>query len=235
MIFVGIDDTDTLDSPGTNQLARAIVRAASGDWQCVRIVRHQLFFDPRVPYTSKNGSASIALEPRGAGDSVRLTELCVRVMRDWFIVGSDPGLCVTNIVPEAVTEFAKLCQRDVVTQAMARELAVAHEMRLIGLGGTEGGVIGALAAVGLAITGDDGRVVQHGEWPEDLSGSISVQAVLSREIHVEDAETSISIQNGVVDVGKHLRPNRRAGQTVLFVRRDAMLSEPDSYQALKLT
>ena len=235
MIFVGIDDTDTLDSPGTNQLARAIVRAAADEWQCVRIVRHQLFFDQRVPYTSKNGSASIALEPRGAGDLVRLTDLCVRVMRDWFVVGSDPGLCVTDSVPEAVTEFAKLCQRDVVTQAMARELAAAHGLRLMGLGGTEGGVIGALAAVGLAVTGNDGRVVQHGEWPEDLSGSVSVQAVLSRDIHVEDAETSIPIRNGVVDVGKHLRPNRRAGQTVLFVRRDAMSSEPDSYQALKLT
>ncbi|MEK6258197.1 MAG: ABC transporter substrate-binding protein [Planctomycetota bacterium] len=235
MIYVGIDDTDTLDSPGTNQLARAIVRAASDDWRCVRIVRHQLFFDPRVPYTSKNGSASISLEPRGAGDLIRLTDLCERVMRDWFVVGSDPGLCVTDIVPDAVTEFGRLCQRDVVTQAMARELATAHQLRLRGLGGTEGGVIGALAAVGLAITGDDGRVVQHGEWPEDLCGSIPVEAVLSRGIELEDSDRSIRIRRGVVDVGKHLRPNRRAGETVLFVRQNAMSSEPDAYQALKLT
>ena len=121
------------------------------------------------------------------------------------------------------------------TQTMARELAAAHGLSLMGLGGTEGGVIGALAAVGLTITGDDGRVVQHGEWPEDLSGSVSVQTVLSRDIHVEDADSSIRIQNGVIDVGKHLRPNRRAGQTVLFVRRDATSSEPDAYQAIKLT
>jgi hypothetical protein len=235
VIYVGLDDTDTLDSPGTNQLARAIVRAASDDWQCVRIVRHQLFFDPRVPYTSKNGSASITLEPRGAGDLAHLTDLCVRVMREWFVVGSDPGLCVTDIVPESVTDFGRLCQRDVVTQAMAHELATAHHLRLMGLGGTEGGVIGALAAVGLAITGDDGRVVQHGEWPEDLSGSVSVEAVLSRGIELEDVERSIRVQHGVVNVGKHLRPNRRAGQTVLFVRPDATSSESDTYQALKLT
>ncbi len=235
MIFVGIDDTDTLDSPGTNQLARAIVRAAADDWRCLRIVRHQLFFDPRVPYTSKNGSASIALESHGDGGLDRLTDLCVRVMREWFVVGSDPGLCVTDTVPDAVTEYGRLCQRDLVTQAMAHELATAHRLRLMGLGGTEGGVIGALAAVGLAITGDDGRVVQHGEWPEDLCGPVPVEAVLSRDIEVEDADRSIRIRHGVVDVGKHLRPNRRAGQTVLFVRQDALSSAPDAYQAIKLT
>ena len=55
MIFVGIDDTDTLDTPGTNQLARALACRLSERCDLVRITRHQLLFDPRVPYTSKNG------------------------------------------------------------------------------------------------------------------------------------------------------------------------------------
>ena len=62
MIYLGIDDTDTLETAGTNQLAREIVNRLSDRLRCVSIVRHQLFFDPRVPYTSKNGSASICLE-----------------------------------------------------------------------------------------------------------------------------------------------------------------------------
>ena len=33
MIFVGIDDTDTLDDPGTNQLARHLVRELADSFQ----------------------------------------------------------------------------------------------------------------------------------------------------------------------------------------------------------
>ncbi len=57
MIYVGIDDTDTLDDPGTNQLARHIVRQLSGQFRGRMILRHQLLEDPRVPCTKKNGCA----------------------------------------------------------------------------------------------------------------------------------------------------------------------------------
>lgn len=234
MIVVGIDDTDTLESPGTNQLAKAIVRAANEDWRCVRIVRHQLFFDPRVPYTSKNGSASITLEPRGQSDPGKLTLLCEQIMQQWFVEGSDPGLCIVDGVPELITEFGKLCQREVVTQDMARDLAASHGIFLKGLGGTEGGVIGSLAAVGLAVTGDDGRVVQHGEWPDDLFGNVSVQTLHQRNIEVVELDSSNVIRDGFVDVGKHLRANRRDGKTVLFVRAD-YLTGTGNLRALKLT
>ena len=63
MIYVGIDDTDVLDTPGTNQLARALVKHVAGQCRCTLIVRHQLLDDPRVPYTSHNGSASVLFEP----------------------------------------------------------------------------------------------------------------------------------------------------------------------------
>ncbi len=76
MIFVGIDDTDTLGTPGTNQLARALVRRLAASYRPVRIVRHQLLFDPRVPYTSKNGSASLVLEPTGPADLAGLIAEC---------------------------------------------------------------------------------------------------------------------------------------------------------------
>ena len=57
IITVGLDDTDILDSPGTNQIAKAIVEDLTDRFECVLILRHQLLNDPRVPYTSKNGSA----------------------------------------------------------------------------------------------------------------------------------------------------------------------------------
>ena len=51
-IHVGIDDTDTLDTPGTNQLARRLAAALPAGFAFVVALRHQLLFDPRVPYTS---------------------------------------------------------------------------------------------------------------------------------------------------------------------------------------
>ena len=59
MIYVGIDDTDVRDSPGTNQLARHLIRHLPADYEPVVAIRHQLLVDPRVPYTSKNSSASL--------------------------------------------------------------------------------------------------------------------------------------------------------------------------------
>ena len=71
MIYVGIDDTDILDAPGTNQLARLMVRELAGQARGRMILRHQLLEDPRVPCTKKNGCASIAFEQRHSLPSSR--------------------------------------------------------------------------------------------------------------------------------------------------------------------
>lgn len=236
MITIGIDDTDIIGSPGTNQLARAIVRATVDDWRCIRIVRHQLLDDPRVPYTSKNGSASISVEPRASASLQSLVETCRRVMQEWFIVGSDPGLCVVpDQPPPEVIDFGRRCQRELVSQAEARELAARFALRLEGLGGTEGGVIGALAAVGLAATSDDGRIVQMGEWPDDLSGLQSCSVLLERRVEPQDIESGQLISSGIIDVGKHLRPNLRGGRTILFVRPRRSDSTSGNYEAVRMT
>jgi hypothetical protein len=222
VIFVGIDDTDTLDTPGTNQLARALVARLRDRYVLVRITRHQLLFDPRVPYTSKNGSASILLEPRGSDCPLpALIDELQRAMRQWFVPGSDPGLCVWDAaagdVPAEVIRYGRRCQRELTRQSMAHELAALHGMHLEGLGGTRDGVIGALAAVGLAATADDGRVVQLGEWPDDLSGPQPLGALAARGVCVRRASDGTAIENGAIDVGKHLRPNVVAGQIVQWV------------------
>jgi hypothetical protein len=220
MITVGIDDTDTLETPGTNQLARALVARLADRCRCLSIVRHQLLYDPRVPFTSKNGSASIRLEPGvPITDEELLDELRIGV-REWFVPGSDPGLCLARDVSAEVIRFGQRCKRELVDQRQARAVAREQGIHLEGLGGTEGGVIGALAAVGLAATGDDGRVVQLGQWPDDLSGPCDIAVVHERGIRVLEFCTQREITFGPIDVGKHLRPNYRGGQVVLFVERD---------------
>jgi hypothetical protein len=231
--FIGIDDTDMPDSPGTNQLARAIVRGLAADYSCLRIVRHQLLQDPRVPCTSKNGSASIVVEVRrGASGDDGLIDRCREVMREWFVPGSDPGLCVAaGDIPSAVRDFGVTCQSRLVAQEEARTVAAAAGVHLEGLGGTEGGVIGALAAVGLAAEANDGRIVQWGQWPDDLSGLQAVETIRARSIEIVEVETDRPVETGSVDVGKHLRPNLRGGRAVLFIRRTNAL---DCFEAVRL-
>ena len=139
MILIGIDDTDSLDSRGTNKLAKALAAQVADRFACRRIVRHQLLFDDRIPYTSHNGSASLWLEPLGPIDLDWLHRELRSGMLSDFIEGSDPGLCLAEQVSSSVIAWGQRCQREIVTQAEARELAAASDVRLEGLGGTEGG------------------------------------------------------------------------------------------------
>ncbi len=221
MIYVGLDDTDVADSPGTNQLARQIVLRLADEFHARLIVRHQLLDDPRVPYTSKNGCASLLLEPRADVSLDRLTWRLCRMVLDWCPPGSDPGLCLAAAVPDAIVDWGKRCQREFVVQDDARRLASKFHIYLKGLGGTEGGVIGALAAVGLLAAGDGGRVVHLGSSPDDfydVSGWQSVESLRGRGIdEVQCVGSRQSITFGEVDVGKRLRPNLCEGKVVLFV------------------
>src|SRR5688572_26912001 len=106
MLYIGIDDTDVLDSRGTGQLARLIAEDLSADFAIAGIVRHQLLFDSRIPYTAKNSSASILIEANEAAmDS--LFERVRDLMLANFVVGSDPGLAIAAAVHIDVMAFGK--------------------------------------------------------------------------------------------------------------------------------
>jgi hypothetical protein len=234
MIAVGLDDTDTLESPGTNQLARRIADTLPEGFRATLILRHQLLFDPRVPYTSQNGSASIAVAAASGADRDALLATLRRAFRDWYVPGSDPGLCVAERVSPDLIDFGRRCQRELVRQREARSLAATAGVHLEGFGGTEDGVIGALAAVGLAAGGDDGRVVhRHGwTWPDGFSGPRPVRDIKARGVDaVVLWETGAAVERGTVDLGKHLRPSYRGGRVVLFVEPAGSAEE---WRALKL-
>ncbi len=216
MIFVGLDDTDNLESRGTGRLARAIAQELSADFTVAGVTRHQLLVDPRVPYTSHNSSASICLYDGDENDLGALFRHVQDLMMADFIPGSDPGLCVAPLEKaQALTRFGLRAQTEVVAQAEARELAEAHGVLLAGLGGSQDGVIGALAAVGLAASGEDGRYLLVGR-SRDLTGLHDIPDILATGI------TAIFTLDGApVDQGKvladKLRPARRNGQPVLYV------------------
>ena len=234
MIYVGIDDTDIIGSPGTNQLARAIVRRLGHLAGDSIIIRHQLFFDPRVPYTSGNGSASIQLPRGGDVPRTQLLDTIRDVMREWFVEGSDPGLALAADSCTEMAGFAQRARREVVTQAEARAVADRAQCHLEGLGGTNQGIIGALSAVALAAGGDDGRVVHVDTWPwpDAMVGLQTVTDIRRRGIADIRTESGRPFDGDVVDVGKHLRPNWRGGRMVLFV--EPSPEGPAAWRACKI-
>ncbi len=217
MIYIGIDDTDNLESRGTGALARAVAADLAADYTVLGVIRQQLLRDPRVPCTKNNSSKALLLDD---GDGVDLGPLAARVGRLMladFQPGSDPGLCIARSVPAEVVEFGLRAQRELLTQAEARGLAARHGIYLEGLGGDEMGVIGALAAVGLTAGGDAGRYIQVGET-RSLAGPQSVESVLAAGVAAVQTADGQPIVTGVVQADG-LRPARRGGRAVAVVQR----------------
>lgn len=226
MIILGIDDTDMPNTPGTNQIARKIAAALSPDYSCRFIVRHQLCDAPEIPCTSQNGSASLWFDAADSAADHIFTVAC-EILRQNFVEGSDPGVAITAHESLKVVEFAMRAKSTIVTQAEARGIATSCGIRLLGLGGTEGGVIGALAALGLAMHQNDGRIVQLGSHA-DRVGTITVGELRWLGVNVVNESTDGQVAHGVVDLVKKLRPNMRAGAPTLYVEATA-----NGWRALK--
>jgi tRNA(Ile2) C34 agmatinyltransferase TiaS len=225
--FIGMDDTDTLESRGTGRLARQVAGCLAEDFRVLGVVRHQLWHDRRVPYTKNNSSATLVLEAGDPADLEVIFRRVKEVMLADFQPGSDPGLCVAAEVPEEITRFGRRAKVELVSQAEARRLAGKHGIRLAGLGGTEGGVIGALAGVGLAASGEDGRYVLVGKT-RDLAGLQPVAAVLAAGVDRLQTADGQPVTQGMILTNK-LRPARRGGRPVAVVQ-----WEEDHWQPVKL-
>jgi tRNA(Ile2) C34 agmatinyltransferase TiaS len=227
MIYIGLDDTDTLDTRGTGNLARRIAAELSGEFIIHGVVRHQLLVDPRVPCTSHNSTATILLGEKKAltPDSLKALFLRVKdIMLDNFNPGSDPGLCVLSEVPGSVVEFGLAAKKRLVSQGEARKTAHDHGILLEGLGGTEDGVIGALASVGLSSTGSDGRYVLVGSIRE-LGGLQPVATVISAGVSAIMTMEGEHVTDGLVLTDK-LRPARRNFAPIAYVKQNAGHWEP---------
>ncbi len=145
------------------------------------ISRHQLFVHPNIPYTSHNSALCLDLDwcggPRPLSHLARITR---EYLTAQSATGSDAGCCIAcfdEVNPEVVA-FGQRAKVAVLDQTEARGLARRTGLVLEGVTGDEGGVIGALAAVGLRKTGNDGRFV----WVKgvrELNGVTTVANLLA--------------------------------------------------------
>jgi hypothetical protein len=221
MIFVGIDDTDMPETPGTNKLAFHLSERLAPNYATRWIVRHQLLEDPRVPCTNKNGCVSMLLAPRAMQPLDELTATLRQAIVAWSPAGSDPGLCVTVSPPESAVRWGRAAQAELLGKEAALQLAAEEGVRLEPLGGTGGGVIGALAAVGLLATWNSGRVVYCDRFQSGACEQTGLHSAATIYDWGVDDIVSLAdnsrVVGGVIDLGKRLRPNLRDGRVVLYV------------------
>ena len=221
-IYLGIDDTDTRESRGTGRLARTIATELARSYTVTGVTRHQLFVHPAVPYTSHNSSAVIHIQDANEnGAAADIFATAKEMILADFIEGSDPGICVAadRDIESDLHRFGLSAKTSIVTQGEARALARRAGLLLEGLGGTEDGVIGALAGIGLAASGNDGRFVVKGTT-RSLSGSQTIAAILASGVDRVETREGTAVGEGTVALRKFPKPALVSGAAVLFVEAD---------------
>jgi len=219
-IYIGFDDTDTIDADrGTGKLVRWFERALPEACSMWGVVRQQLLVDPAIPYTSHNSSACAVIECIDKGFLPLLIEKASRHIEKYSLPGSDPGLCV---VPEndealpALINFGLACTHSVMTQNEAT--GAARGAHLSGHGGTCDGIIGAAAAVGLTAYGWSGRLIGY-KGLRDFPGTVTVKDLATAGIQVIsiDRDARVPAPDDVIDTSGWLRPRLLGGRPVLPV------------------
>jgi len=167
-VYIGFDDTDNITADrGTGKLARWFEDELPKGCHMEGVVRQQLLIDDKIPYTSHNSSACVIVRAPDASLVEALTARAIAHVRRHALEGSDPGLCVVceeDASLHRLMAFGYECTQRVVTQKEA--LGAALNSHLSGHGGTNDGIIGAAAAVGLTASGWSGRFIEYGRLRE---------------------------------------------------------------------
>jgi len=223
-LLIGIDDTDNLESRGTGYRARCLGARLhdQGLGRVNGISRHQLLVDDAIPYTSHNSAACLRLELAEGTDPAAVIDNCREFLRAESAPGSDAGLCVSPLarVNDTLQSFGKRAQREVLHRQEAEDMAKHEGAYLEGLTGDHGGMIGALAAVGLRAWGADGRFVWVEGIRERANQQYSIKDLLA-ETGVDRVMTLAGklITDGtqMLNLGPWPRPIARNGLAVLLV------------------
>ncbi len=230
-ILIGIDDTDDPESTGTGCLAQRLVGVLgeAGLGSAVGITRHQLLIDPRIPYTSHNSSACIAWAAWPEVDAKTIVGVAGPFLEVVSAAGSDPGLAI-GVAPtwsdawgrQELVDFGYMAKNDVLDRSVALTFADSCDITLSAHGDDGGGVIGALAALALHVSGDDGRFV----WMpglRQLKGLVTYEELRARAPinEARDMSGREPKAEDVIDLGNWVRPVLSQSASVLLLQAQA--------------
>lgn len=219
-VYIGFDDTDVLGADrGTGKFARWFEQKLPEGVRLYGVVRQQLPPLEGIPFTSHNSSACVIVDNVEPSQVEALVERGAQHIREYFIEGSDPGLCVVaadGASAAGLVDFGRLASSKIVSQQQA--IKAANGFHLSGHGGTNDGIIGAAAGVGLTISGWSGRFIEFGGL-RDFGTMVRVADLEARGIRVLsiDRNALVSGPDDMVDTRNWLRPRLWGGGAVLPV------------------
>jgi len=220
LFYIGIDDTDNQFTRGTGHRAKQLAEILHQlpDCKVLTVSRHQLFFDPRVPYTSHNSSACLVVETSHfATIKNESLKFLLKIAAD----GSDVGLCIAaeTQISQEIVFFGQTAKIDIVTQKQALTLSKSHNIYLEGLTGTHDGIIGALAGIALRFDGNDGRCMWvKGRELKDISGIMSQHELANLNIFdkIENEQGNPIPDSETINLGEWVRPILKNNYTTLI-------------------
>jgi tRNA(Ile2) C34 agmatinyltransferase TiaS len=219
-VMVGLDDTDVVGADrGTGKLARWLEKKLPEGVRVHGIVRQQLPILAGIPYTSRNSAACLIVDRVEGSQLQELIDRAAGHIHDHFMDGSDPGLCVVPVDHScigSIVDFGRQASMRVVTQKEA--MTAVNGFHLSGHGGTNDGIIGAAAGVGLTISGWGGRFIEYNNL-RGFGRVVRVAALENHGIRVVpiDRNALVPATEDTVDTRNWLRPRLWGGHPVLPV------------------
>jgi len=229
--LIGIDDTDKKGSRGTGFRSRQMGSELelAGFGKVLGIMRHQLFIHDDISFTSQNNSFSLLVD---CCDYDGLKSFCRNFLIREELSGCNIGLGLVDEkeIGDEVEEWGRRAKREILHEKEAHELALRNGISLLGICGNHGGVIGALAAIGLRKTGNDGRFIwQPGKQLRDLRGSMTVEEI-KKGTQIEDIMTKegkILEPEEMIDLTDWVRAVQINHRTYILVERNLKRSGSD--------
>lgn len=157
-----IDDTDELGGEISTGLLAEEIAAFAGSFAPVSFVtRHQLLLDPRINYTSHN--SSMCLEARlSESQKQSVLNFAIELLERKSAPSAEPGIAAAfekDIVnAQELISFGKSAKEIFLSTERALETAREQNVFLKELKSGARGVIGALAGIGLRLSGNDGKI-----------------------------------------------------------------------------
>jgi hypothetical protein len=219
-IYVGFDDTDTEHADrGTGKLARWFASQIPDSCRMVGVLRQQLLVHESVPYTSHNSAACVVIDSPDGSFLGEIVERAVEHVEQFYLEGSDPGICAAIEDDPAMSDlmnFGRDCTCKVVRQKDA--ISAARQVHISGHGGTQDGIIGAAAAVGLTASGWSGRFIEFGDL-RNLPDEVLVSDLNTVGIEVVSMERDANVPapDDTVITNGWLRPRLLGYHPALFV------------------
>jgi len=227
--LIGIDDTDNQFTRGTGFRTRDLTKLLHQHklGNVYAISRHQLYVHPEIPYTSHNSSACLDIKT----DNIeQLKAFSTDYLKRESAEGSDVGLCIApyQAVTERIVNWGHRAKKEILYQEEAYSIAKEENIYLEGFLGTKGGIIGALAGVGLRKYGNDGRFFWlSGKELREFNGIYKCSELLEASIfdQIISSNGQIIGPNDLIFVNEWLRPVMNNFKISVIV--EPSLNEPE--------